>query len=113
MRTHDSKHNESPLEQINFRYDPACDIQEERNRQIEQWGNAFDDQHSQNDWVAFITAYAGKAYDTHAATKGQYPNPDVFRASMLKVGALSFAALEALQRYQECKEAEKDVANGA
>jgi hypothetical protein len=114
MGTYDTTHGGAISPQDHDAYDPAYDIQEERNAQIARWGNDFDDTHTQNDWVAFITSYAGKAMRKMPGEEGQqYPDPDGFCSAMVKVGALAFAALEAVQRHQAQKEAEQNAANGA
>lgn len=76
-------------------------ILSERERQVRVWGNSFDDTHSQNDWVAFITSYAGRAMQKNPGDEGNpYPNPGAFVDAMIKVGALAVAALEAYERHQ-------------
>jgi hypothetical protein len=66
----------------------------ERKRQIEikRGGdtNAFDRENTKNDWVSFITCYAGRADDRCSRTEGLD-----FRDEMVKVAALAVAAIEA------------------
>lgn len=76
------------------------DIFAERFYQSEKWGNDFDDTHTQNDWVAFITAYAGNGMRKNPGDTSQYPTPDAFRRAMVKVATLAVAAIEALDRYE-------------
>jgi hypothetical protein len=74
------------------------EIYDERERQIEKWGNDFDDQNTINDWVAYITSYA-----TRGATAGGWFHPeasDRFCQGMVKVAALAIAAIEACERNQ-------------
>lgn len=79
--------------------DYLSSIAHERAYQSAKWGNEFDDQHNQNDWVAFITAYAGKGMRKDKyAPDDKYPNPVEFRSAMIKVATLAVAALEALDR---------------
>ena len=78
-------------------------ILRERERQIDLWDNTFDDTHTQNDWVAFITSYAGNGMWKMPGDfcDEQYPNIDAFKDAMVKVGALAVAALSAVARYEE------------
>ena len=65
-----------------------AEIQEERERQSKNWGGAqHDDQHTPNDWIAFIAYHAGR---------GSYRSN--FRTQMVKVAALAVAAIEAWDR---------------
>lgn len=69
------------------------EIMLERERQTARWGNAFDDRNSPNDWVAYITEYAGKA----AASSNSFDKPN-FKRCMIQIAALATAAVEALER---------------
>ena len=63
-----------------------AEIQEERERQSKNWGGAtHDDQHTPNDWIAFIAYHAGR---------GSYRAN--FRTQMVKVAALAVAVPQAL-----------------
>lgn len=53
---------------------------------------AFDKTNTPNDWIAFITAYAGRASAKVARNEKE---GQTFRANLVKVGALVLAALEA------------------
>lgn len=65
-----------------------AEIQEERERQSKNWGGAqHDDQHTPNDWIAFIAYHAGR---------GSYRAN--FRTQMVKVAALAVAAIESWDR---------------
>lgn len=78
------------------------EIKAERVRQDLKWGGSVhDDQHSMNDWITFITAYATKEYDCCE----QHIAGDlfVFRDNAVKVAALAVAAIEWVDR----KEGEK------
>lgn len=62
-------------------------IDGERLYQDQKWGQENDNKNSPNDWIAYITAYAGKAYS--------FPfNEAQFRQYLVKVAALAVAALE-------------------
>ena len=75
------------------------EIHDERERQIElKHGgdtDAFDAYNSVNDWVAYITAYAGRAA---AKAKINSSEPHNFRTYMIKVAALAVAAIEAYDK---------------
>jgi hypothetical protein len=62
-------------------------IKSERDYQNNKWGEEFDVLNTPNDWVAYITAYAGKAVTLPW-------DKDAFRDSMLKVATLAVAVLE-------------------
>ena len=67
------------------------EIDEEREYQDNKWGTENDNKNTPNDWIAYITAYNGKAY--------RYPSDkDNFRKCMIKVAALAIAAIEACDR---------------
>lgn len=71
------------------------EICEERERQrvLDIGGNTndFDAKNTQNDWVAYICAYAGAAADKIWDDKSNLR----FHNNLIKVGALILAALEA------------------
>jgi hypothetical protein len=69
----------------------TVEIKREREYQKTQF-TEFDKTNSKNDWVSYITAYAGRAADKvkRNETEGQK-----FRDNMVKVGALAQAAVEA------------------
>lgn len=56
--------------------------------------NEFDKQNTQNDWVAYITAYAGRAAENVARNYGEKG----FRRNMIKVAALAVAAISAYDK---------------
>ncbi len=73
------------------------EILAERARQVEvcKHGgdtNSFDRTNTQNDWVAYITAYAGRA---SAKVGKNHLQGETFRENMIKVAALVVAAIEA------------------
>ncbi len=74
----------------------------ERERQIllSHGGNTekFDMQNTQNDWVAYICAYAGRAADKCKRNESEGCS---FRTNMIKVAALAVAAIEAYDKKQE------------
>jgi len=59
----------------------------ERDRQEQLWGSAFDEKNTSNDWIAYITRYAGNAVTMSF-------DELVFREALIKVAALCVAALE-------------------
>lgn len=71
-------------------------IQTERARQtaMKHGGDTdlFDTTNSQNDWVAYISSYAGRASQKVARNERE---GQTFRENMVKVGALAIAAIEA------------------
>jgi len=67
-------------------------IKQERAYQDGRWGGAdHDDQHGPNEWIAFITAYAGK---TFYCCKDHPADIQEFKRNMIKVAALAVAAIE-------------------
>jgi hypothetical protein len=76
-------------------------IIQERLYQLKRWGNGFDDTHRQNDWIAFITAYAARGMDPKDCNlKDTFHSPTAFRTAMVKVATLAVAAIEAVDRYE-------------
>ncbi len=75
------------------------EIIKERERQMKlaHGGNTdeFDKKNSQNDWVAYIMAYAGRAADKVTRNKNEGQD---FRQNMIKVAALAIAAIEAYDK---------------
>jgi len=72
-------------------------IIKERERQIafcKHGGDTeqFDKSNTQNDWVAYIIAYAGRA--AQKVHKNEQQQED-FRSNLIKVGALVLAAIDA------------------
>jgi hypothetical protein len=65
------------------------EVLKEREYQETRWGDAFDSKNTANDWVAYITAYAGKAVTLPWDSKQ-------FRTQLLKVAAICVAAVERL-----------------
>lgn len=63
-------------------------VREERERQDNlRGGRVHDRGYSANDWVAFITQYAGFAVDSQV-------DGDFFRRCMIQVAAVALAAVE-------------------
>lgn len=64
------------------------EIRDERDQQDAQWGGAgHDDQHTNFDWICYLTKHVGRAV--------QWPfDPAVFRRQMVIVAALAVAAIE-------------------
>ena len=75
------------------------DVMKERDRQVKlaHGGdtNAFDKTNTRNDWVAYITAYTGRA--TNKCLRNERENCG-FRENMVKVAALAVAAIEACDK---------------
>ena len=69
------------------RQDIFNEIDAERSYQDSTWGPKLDQANTPNDWVAYITKYAGRAVTMPF-------DPNVFRAQLIKVAALATAALE-------------------
>ena len=64
------------------------EINEEMDKAQKKWGgDSFDDKNTQNDWIAYITRYAGNALQLDS-------NSPVFRESMIKVAGLAIRAVE-------------------
>lgn len=64
------------------------EIAEERRRQDAKWGGIqHDENHSANDWIAYIAKHAGAAADGE--------DPGRFRKQMIRVAALAVAAVQA------------------
>ena len=72
------------------------EIGDERRRQksLAHGGDTdqFDRTNSENDWVAYICAYAGRA--SRKVARNERERQD-FRSNMIKVAALAVAAIEA------------------
>ena len=73
-------------------------VMAERDKQKE-WGADFDRSNSRNDWIAYITSYAGDAAAKVRKKELQGADDDVrFTANMLKIAALAVAAIEAHEK---------------
>jgi hypothetical protein len=74
-----------------------AEVMAARQRQIDKAHGGdtdrFDMDNTRNDWIAFITCYAGKAADRVFQNDNSAEN---FRARMLNVAALAMAAVEAV-----------------
>lgn len=57
----------------------------------DKWGKIFDDKNTPNDWIAYITKYAGQAVTLPW-------NSDTFRSQLIKTAGLCISAVEALDR---------------
>ncbi len=76
-------------------------IRQEREYQVNKWGNEADDTlNTPNDWVSYIARFAtGRLpegftpYDTKTV--------DEFRTSMIKVATLAVAAVESIDRQRD------------
>ena len=84
------------MDDVSIRNRALDDVYEERERQkaLAHGGDTdvFDAGNSQNDWVAYISAYAGRASNKVARNEKEGQE---FRANMIKVAALAVAAVEA------------------
>ena len=68
-------------------------------RQSQLWGMDFDQLNTPNDWVAFITYYAGiAAYDG----RNRKYTPQSFRDNMKKVAALAQSAMIMIDLMDRC-----------
>ena len=68
------------------------DISEEREYQEARWGEAFDDRNTINDWITYITSYAGSMYSFKTT------DSEALKKKFIKVAALAVAAIETLER---------------
>lgn len=73
------------------------DVLAERERQggLQHGGvatNEFDKGNSQNDWIAYVTGYTGRAADKVSRNVRE---AQPFRANMIKAASLALAAIEA------------------
>lgn len=66
----------------------------ERGRQVEKWGDSFDDANTDQDWAAFIMHYTAIGTTSRLGAAAGIP----FRDAMVKVAALAAAAVEAHDR---------------
>ena len=71
-----------------------AEVEKERDRQREKWGDDFDDANTQQDWAAFIMHYTAVGITSRL---GAAPGRS-FREAMLKVATLAVAAIEAHDR---------------
>lgn len=75
------------------------EIFSERFRQVQLWGNKFDDKNTANDWCAYICNYvASGAYD---GRQEKY-DPMRFREHLKKAACLCIAAIESIDRNGDC-----------
>ena len=72
-----------------------AEVDYERQRQQELWGNDFDDLNTTNDWVAYICRYAAEG--GYAGRKGEYTVAR-FRSFLVRAAALCCAAIETIDR---------------
>jgi hypothetical protein len=70
------------------------EIAAERTRQIEKWGNEFDDANQPHDWAGFIMHYTAVGITDRLGAAPGRP----FREAMLKVATLAIAAIDAHDR---------------
>lgn len=63
---------------------------------VEAWSLEHDDQHTVNDWAALIGRYLGRAGDAAEVAGG-----DEYRRGLIKVAAITVAAIESLDRARE------------
>lgn len=77
-------------------------IKNERVRQLDLWGNDFDDKHTIADWSAFINRYLSRASEDNTLWKEtRIFNVTEIRTNLIKAGAIVVAAIEALDRNGE------------
>ena len=78
-----------------------AEIDKERSYQDGKFGTSFDDKNTLNDWVTFITRYAGEAaFVANGAKADTIPFSIRLaqRQKLVKVAALAVAAIEAFDR---------------
>ena len=73
------------------------DVVQERERQKHIIDEEFEAQNTANDFVAYITAYAGRAARKVLRNERQ---EETFRSNMVKVAAIAVAAIEAFDKGQ-------------
>jgi hypothetical protein len=77
------------------------EIADEREHQIERWGNDADDTLNEpNDFIAYMNAYSTKWFPGGFAPYTP-ETVDAFRTSMIKTAAIAVAAVESLDRQRE------------
>lgn len=76
--------------------DEVC---QERQRQVDLWGNDFDDKNTANDWHAYVSHYLGNA--TYSGRHEEYSS-EKFRENMKKAATICIAAIEAIDRNGDC-----------
>lgn len=70
------------------------EIEQELRYAREEWGTAFDDENTEQDWAEFIMHYTAVGITSRlGAAKGR-----PFREAMLKVAGLAISAIEAHDR---------------
>ena len=69
------------------------EVRNERYLQDEEWGQSIDDQHTEWEWIALLTRHNGLAVND-----GLEKNVGRFRKQMIRVAALSIAAVESFDR---------------
>lgn len=79
--------NEADRESARFSPTFMDELRKERDRQIGQWGDEHDRQHTFYDWIVFTTKFVGRA--AIAAMNGDRLE---FERQMVKVAAISAAA---------------------
>lgn len=65
-------------------------IDAEREYQVGKWGDEFDSKNTINDWVSYLTRYAGMASNAD--------DKEHFQTLMVKVAAIAVAAVEASEK---------------
>jgi hypothetical protein len=81
------------------------EIKAEREHQDHVWGGPdHDDNHHPYDWVVFIINYLGQSLSPIInKERDKKNNYRIYRYNMIKVAALSVAAIEAIDRMLEDK----------
>jgi hypothetical protein len=70
-----------------YRQQVFDEIDQEREYQVNKWGDDFDRRNTPNDWLAYAGAYLGRALTNPW-------NPQNFRTGLIKVAAICVAAVE-------------------
>ena len=71
------------------------EIDHERERQQELWGNTFDDLNTVNDWIAYICRYAAEG--GYQGREKKY-TAIRFRSFLVRAAAICVAAVETIDR---------------
>lgn len=77
----------------------VAEIEKERVRQRDLWGNDFDDKNTANDWAAYISNWVNVG--AYSRRLEQFTS-ERFREHLIKAAALCIAAIEAIDRNGQC-----------
>ena len=77
------------------------EVNNERRRSQDKWGDKFDDENTEQDWAAFIMYYTALGITSRLGAAPGRP----FREAMLKVATLAVTAIEAHDRAERDRHA--------